>query len=334
MKAKEIDICIPFYNTNLEYFKNCLNSIINQTNKNFNLILLNDGSTNKELEEYLNNEILNKELGFEVFYYKQINIGLFNSRLELLKYTKSNYIFYMDSDDILFENSINIMIKNIYHNIFNYNEPEIISFDYITAKYENENIISIGREKYKNIFVGFIEGNDKIFKKYLETIRGYDVTIWSKIYKRDLLLRVYNEKYNFLNNIKIKIKSCEDIMHSFMIFSCANTYLSIDKTLIKYTINANRHIINKSISEQFDYYNIVKKLKQIDYDYSNDIIELIKYRLGLFDLISKARIKNLLKNEKTCDEIIEYFNSELYKYLPKKWKIVDKKLITDNENIL
>ena len=94
MEAKEIDICICFYNTPLNYFKECLDSIINQTNKNFNLILLNDGSTNIDIEEYLNNEILNKNFGFDIFYHKQKNKQLFFSRIEILKFTVSKYVYF------------------------------------------------------------------------------------------------------------------------------------------------------------------------------------------------------------------------------------------------
>lgn len=341
MMEKEIDICIPFYNTHLNYFKECMNSIIKQTNKNFNLILLNDGSTNKDIDEYIKNEILNKDLGFDVYYYTQENIGLFKSRVALLKYTVSKYVYYLDSDDILFENAIDIMIKQIYHNIFNFNEPEIISFDYITRQDNlNNSKVNIMREKYNNTFVGFVEGNENVFRTYLKTIKGYDNTMWSRIYKRDFLLKLYNETYKSVVNIEIKITTSEDLLHTFMIFSCANSYLSIDKPIIEYNINEVRHdgARIKTPQEYLDYVYIINKFNEIDFKskFPDDILELIEFRINKVFLKSRLKyeINRLLEDENTCDEIEEYFNSTISKLIPYNWKIVDKKLITDDENIL
>ena len=115
MEAKEIDICICFYNTPLNYFKECLDSIINQTNKNFNLILLNDGSTNIDIEEYLNNEILNKNFGFDIFYHKQKNKQLFFSRIEILKFTVSKYVYFFDFQSFNISSNVLIPLFSLFH---------------------------------------------------------------------------------------------------------------------------------------------------------------------------------------------------------------------------
>ena len=117
MEAKELDICITFYNTDLEMFKNTIESVLNQKNKNFNLILLNDGSTNKKLDSYVK-KLISETHDIDIEYHTRENKGCMYGRVELAGYSVSPYLFFLDSDDILYENATDIMIKNIHKNIF------------------------------------------------------------------------------------------------------------------------------------------------------------------------------------------------------------------------
>ena len=94
MKQPLLSVIIPVYNTK-PYLERCLNSVLNQTFKDFEVICVDDGSTDGSgdfLDEYALNDrrikIIHKENG-----------GLVSARKEGLSQTKGKYVAYVDSDD-------------------------------------------------------------------------------------------------------------------------------------------------------------------------------------------------------------------------------------------
>lgn len=86
---------MPVYNTKTEYLKEAIESILNQTYKDFELIVLNDGSVNNSEKIILS---YNDE---RIKYFKnETNLGLPKTRNKLLDLATGEYIAYMDSDDI------------------------------------------------------------------------------------------------------------------------------------------------------------------------------------------------------------------------------------------
>ena len=322
MEAKEIDICICFYNTPLNYFKECLNSIINQTNKNFNLILLNDGSTNIDIEEYLNNEILNKNFGFDIFYHKQKNKQLFFSRIEILKFTVSKYVYFFDSDDILKFDAIDNMIKAIYRNNFGY-KADIFSFgaDSVREGKIYNNFIPSRR-------IGLITNTKcdyNILNFFFDKYDGWYRVMWNKIYKASFLKEIYFEIYDDLNE-KNSFFAHEDYLHNILIFMHVNSFLEIEKNIIIHRLDKDRHkkIDNKNqIIFQIIYFNNLIKIirnkkliknKSDDYKhilYKNLCIYIkreIEYCNYLID--NRYDIKNYIKNI-DIDPSIKFDNEKL-----------------------
>ena len=285
MNAKEIDVCICFYNTPLNYFKECLNSIINQTNKNFNLILLNDGSTNIDIEEYLNNEILNKNFGFDVFYRKQRNKQLFFSRIEILKFTVSEYVYFFDSDDILKSDAINNMINSINNNEFGC-KPDIISFESDCIKNGK-----ITNNFIKSDYYGLItnaENDYNILNFFFNNYNGWNRVMWNKIFKASLLKKIYFKIYTNLSE-KNSFFAREDIVHNTLIFMCANSFLDIGINIITYRLDDDRH------QEQDN-----KKRVIFQINYFNNLIKII-------------RNKEMIKDK--SDEYKKILYEKLYKYI-------------------
>ena len=107
----KISIIIPVYNVE-KYLSTCLNSVINQTYQNLEIILVNDGSTDacpKICEEYATKDNRIKVI------HKQ-NGGLSDARNVGLKQTTGNLVSFVDSDDVLaldfYQKLINVLIKN------------------------------------------------------------------------------------------------------------------------------------------------------------------------------------------------------------------------------
>lgn len=162
-----LSVIVPIYNVEL-YLNDCLNSIVNQNINNFEILLIDDGSTDQSsricddyASLYENIRIFHKQNG-----------GVSSARNVGLRNAKGKYITFVDSDDM-------IASDTYYNNImFMQKHPEVDMLQYPTiwnymAKDEHADCISA-----KLIF-----GKDKI---YAEWWRGdtLNFSVWNKIFKR------------------------------------------------------------------------------------------------------------------------------------------------------
>ena len=102
---KKISIIVPIYNSEL-YLVECVNSIIDQTYKDIEIVLINDGSTDNSLKickKFKDNRIVivNKE-----------NSGVSDSRNVGIERSTGDYISFVDSDDIIDTHYIEYLAKN------------------------------------------------------------------------------------------------------------------------------------------------------------------------------------------------------------------------------
>ena len=93
----KISVIVPVYNTE-KYIKKCLDSLINQTMKNIEIIVVNDGSNDHSEEIIKDYENKYPEM---VKYYKKENGGLSSARNYGLEKAKGEYIAFVDSDDYI-----------------------------------------------------------------------------------------------------------------------------------------------------------------------------------------------------------------------------------------
>ena len=91
----KISVLMPVYNTKEEFLREAIDSILNQTYTDFELIILNDGSTNNV------EEVINSYKDSRIRYYiNDVNLGLPKTRNKLIDFAEGEYIANMDSDDI------------------------------------------------------------------------------------------------------------------------------------------------------------------------------------------------------------------------------------------
>lgn len=130
-------IIIPLYNKE-NYIENTIKSVLNQTFKNFEVIIINDGSTDTSFEkaklilkEFKNFTIINQE-----------NKGLSAARNKGISISKGTIIALIDADDLWHDN----FLKSIYNSFLSFPEATFYGTDYL-EKYSNTNIV----ESTKNI---------------------------------------------------------------------------------------------------------------------------------------------------------------------------------------
>lgn len=97
-KTPKVSVLTPIYNTNPQYLRECIESILNQTFTDFEFLILNDSPDNKELEKIVK-EYANKDKRIK-YSKNNKNIGITPSRNKLLKMARGKYLAIFDHDDI------------------------------------------------------------------------------------------------------------------------------------------------------------------------------------------------------------------------------------------
>lgn len=205
----ELSIIVPVYNTE-KYLKECIESILNQTFKDFELILVDDGSTDNS--GYLCDEFARTDSRIKVIH--QCNHGLSVARNIGLENSTGDWIAFVDSDDTIDQNLYYKLIHTAHNNktdmaicLCNYTNENgnIISNIHIPngKKYGDINVITSHDMITDILFIGeygnhlFVAPWNKIFKK---SILGKDPFEIGRIYEDDLLANTL-----YLNNYKIAI---------------------------------------------------------------------------------------------------------------------------------
>lgn len=138
----KVSVVIPVYNT-ADYLRETLNSICDQTLKELEIILLNDGSTDDSMsiiEDFAARDS-------RIQYHVQPNQGLSVARNQAMRYATGKYIYFMDSDDILDWTALQKCYLTCEED-----NLDFVFFDAepITSSGKNENIPNYNRKKYIN----------------------------------------------------------------------------------------------------------------------------------------------------------------------------------------
>lgn len=162
----KVSVIVPIYNAS-EFLDKCLNSIVNQTLKDIEIILINDGSTDDSklvIDEYM------KEHKNIILIDKK-NEGLGKARNDGIKKASGEYITFVDSDDYIKENMLEVF----------YEYAKKYSLDMVTSTYykvKNNKEILWKITKYK-------AGNVKTSPNIILSV---EYAPWAKLYKRSMLI--------------------------------------------------------------------------------------------------------------------------------------------------
>lgn len=196
--TKKISIIIPVYNTKPDYIRESINSVLNQTYKNIEIIIVNDGSTDKNTIEYLKSldisfiKIINQE-----------NKGAGGARNTGIENSTGEYISFLDSDDWLDNNYYEIL-----YNLCEKNNADIACATLARVETDRE----IKMDMYKNCVISnfaqkmkYITNGStcsKLFRKELFS----DIRFPENIYYEDnivlIKLFVKSKKAAFTNKIR------------------------------------------------------------------------------------------------------------------------------------
>lgn len=199
-----ISVIVPIYNVE-KYLERCVNSILNQTYKNIEIILVDDGSPDKcpQICDKCKNidsrvKVIHKENG-----------GLSDARNYGLSIAKGKYISFVDSDDYIHEETYEKMIK-----VLELQNADIVCCG-INHVYDNK-IESINIEQ--RIY------DDESAIEALIMGKNLNQTVWNKIYKRNIIDNILFEKG----------KINEDDFWTYKVFSNSKKIITLDECLYYY----------------------------------------------------------------------------------------------------
>lgn len=161
-----ISIIVPVYNME-EYLERCIKSILKQTYRNLEIILVNDGSTDNSGK--ICNEYACKDSRIKVIHKE--NGGSSSARNAAMKIFKGKYISFVDSDDFIHEEYIQYM----YDILVKYD------CDIVQTEFEIGNKSSFSKYTQSPYKVTIITGHD-----WAKGLR-YHSTLWGKLYKRNIV---------------------------------------------------------------------------------------------------------------------------------------------------
>lgn len=271
-----LSIIIPVYNVE-KYLCQCLDSIVNQTYKDLEIIIVNDGSTDNSLsiiKEYaaLDNRIklVDKENG-----------GLVSAYTMGFKYATGEYITFVDSDDWCeLDMYSQMMPKFSEYNI------DLVICAYDRVREGESNKVDLG------ISEGLYSDKEKFYyrinQKFISAAR------WNKILKKTLLTEI-------INNLDKTVNFSEDTMLTIPYMQKAGKYYYLDSVLYHY------RVVNNSISFRFnknailDVTKVNNTIRSFNFDYNDDLLNqhiMELYTRLLANIISLSDLSEREKNYK------------------------------------
>lgn len=266
---KEISVILPIYNSE-KYIKKCLDSIVNQLNFIYELVIINDGSTDNSINIIKRYQAKYKNIKL----YNIKNEGISNARNYGIEKVKSKYFIFVDSDDYISENLI--------QKLSNYLKED---YDLIRYQAVMVNDINVERE-FDTKFYGKYNGID-LLNAFCENNEIFGPP-WLYCYKKKVF-----EK-NKLSYAYGKIQ--EDFGLTPLILSKSEKVLSINYVGYYYYKSTNSIMRN-------DNYNItLKKFFDVLYHYEFLLLELKREKLDSENIISYLKKVVYLKYEKLTKE--------------------------------
>ena len=284
-------IVVPIYNVD-KYLEQCINSILNQTYQNFELILVDDGSTDNSSK--ICDYFKKRDSRVEVIH--KVNGGLVSARKAGTMIAKKKYIVPIDGDDFVDEN----YLKEAYDIINDFN-PDVICFSY-NMYYEN----SRNRLINNNLDEGFYKENlTNIFNSYLydeekkwRNTGNISYSIWSKIVKREIYTKCQL-------SIEDKIKIGEDCLVTAKILKeCTSLYIK-NKAYYYY------RQINTSMIKEYN----PKNIESANLAYLELANICNENNVNVFALNTVLdRTSNMINNVKSYSEFKKMYMKSMKKY--------------------
>lgn len=283
---KKVSIIVPIYNAE-KYLKECLESLVNQTYNNFEIILINDGSIDNSSDickEYI-------KIYDNIIYQENENHGVSYSRNFGIKLATGEYIAFVDSDDYIEHDMITNLLKEFNRDI------DMVVCNYI-CDYQNgfkKNIYN-----YNNL-IDAKETQSLLFNE--SSIKGF---CWNKIYKKSII-----DKYNL--EFREDINVCEDSLFNYQYLEHSKNIYICGEYKYHYRVRKSS-ITNFYNSKDITFFKIYDEIYKTNHNIYDDSINFYSYSFFKYEKVIKQSNIKILK--------INYFDCIKNKNISKRTKLM------------
>jgi len=307
MKYK-VAVIVPVYNVEM-YLKQCLDSLVNQSLKELQIIVVNDGS--KDNSQQIISEYANKYPN--LLSLTKANGGLSDARNYGLKYVEAEYLTFLDSDDY-----VELDMYEKMYDLAKKNDSQLVICD---VQYE------FSDHSFKVDGVNF-KANQEIEKAIFIS----PLFAWNKLYASDFFLE---NKFLYPKDLWY-----EDIPVTLRIFSLTNKISYLNEAMVHYRQRTGSIMASKSDKRMFD---IFKQLLDVyEYYHQNKLLDqyhdeieylFIEHLLwyGAFRFLRSDLAADLVKESKS---LMKYFPNYYHNPYLKKIPFKDRLFILTNKGKL
>lgn len=294
MNKCKLSIIVPVYGVE-KYIDKCLDSLVKQSLKEIEIIVVNDGTkdnSQKIIDKYV------KKYPDKIKSYIKENGGQGSARNYGLKKASGEYIGYVDSDDFVEKD----MYKKLYNKAKENNYDIVVCGNYnVSEDYQNKNIdafINNYNTDLENIFFG-------------------KMAVWNKIYKRDILIK---------NKLEFKEKVWyEDLAFTLKAIMNSNTFAFIDEPLYDYLIREGSTMNNSNVQRNLeildafnDILSYIQHNKKEEYFSKIEFLAIDHIYISAIVRVLKAEADDKVKRE-TINKLIDYMNKKFPNYKNNKY---------------
>ena len=303
-KDSLISIVIPIYNAE-KYLEECLNSIKNQTYKNIEVIMVNDGS--KDNSETICKRFSEDDTRFR--YFTKVNGGVSSARNLGLDNVKGEYITFIDADDWIAEKHLELLINSIKKTnsdigVSSYKEFNNKDTYYIRVYTKQEknllNFEKMNRDKFLSLFPKLMSAN-VCFNNAV-----------SKLFRKDL---VKNLRFD------TSIKYGEDLDFYFRLYLNVDSISYVDELTYVYRIhgdsttsNFNQEHAEQELTIFKQMYEKIQEIGLPTIHYFNKLKKLLELRMDFLE--NKVLLNEYLDFLKIIEGTVTYPNTLISVVIP------------------
>lgn len=286
----KITIIIPIYNVE-KYLNKCIDSVVNQTYKNLEILLVDDGST--DASHAICDEWQIKDTRVKAIH--KNNGGVSSARNIGLAAATGDYIVFIDSDDWVVDNFVETLYKSIIKN-----DADIAICEYLEINEDNKNISS----QFNRVRLVDKTTTGKDLLKDLVFEKFCSVVVWNKIYKKSIFSNLRFKEGRFHED--------EFIIHHILLKSKVVNCFS--NPLYYYLIRSNSFMGEGFTVKRLDYLDALEDRANVakeiygDELYMKCLVWLINTCVSYFKKIKKSNQLNKEEIKFIFEKIRNYFD--------------------------
>lgn len=294
-KKNKVSVIVPVYKVE-KFLDRCVESIVNQTYTNLEIVLVDDGSPDNCPE--MCDEWAKKDERIKVIH--KTNGGLSDARNAGIKIITGEYVWFVDSDDYIEKNAIEELLENAVAY-----KSDVVLFD---AYRDTCGKITKLAFSFDELYSNNNEVGKNILQLYYTNNHNGVYSVWNKFYKVSFI----KENSLFFDPDDVR---CEDCWFNFKVFHIANVVSHVSQNFYYYFDNKESITHNINNISYGRWVRNKKRLLEDDYFKSIEINFDSFYYEFIYNVIIYLKNLQKLGNYKLFDQIIkDEFLSDACKY--------------------